>query len=305
MTREEYLSALKNEIMSLSQDEQAEALQYYSDFFEEANNDEKVIAELGSPKELAKTIVEKFANAVVTTENKEEEKNEESKNNNEYGQTVLYYSFENSDVRNLDLSFGIAQVVVIKGDCYSVETRGLSSNDFNCRLSAEGTLSISNTKKINFSFLSHDRGSRFIPRILITVPENAELNKLSLKVGAGDFTAKDVNIKCSTGNVNVGAGSIKMSNINGGELDFKCGMGSLEYSGSVTGKSDIDCGMGSIKLKLNGKEEDYSYDLKLGLGDFKINTDKRGGFYQSVVNGRKDNHFSVNCGMGSVQILIK
>ena len=67
MTREEYLNELKSSIMSLSSDEQAEAIQYYSDYFDEADDDEKVMRELGSPEELAKTIIEKFANALVDT----------------------------------------------------------------------------------------------------------------------------------------------------------------------------------------------------------------------------------------------
>ena len=67
MTREEYLSALKVEIMSLTTEEQQEALQYYSDYFDAANDDEKIINELGEPKELAKEIIEKFANVPVRT----------------------------------------------------------------------------------------------------------------------------------------------------------------------------------------------------------------------------------------------
>ena len=65
MTREEYLNELKSSIMSLTSDEQAEAIQYYSDYFDEADDDEKVMRELGTPEELAKTIIEKFANALV------------------------------------------------------------------------------------------------------------------------------------------------------------------------------------------------------------------------------------------------
>ena len=67
MTREEYLNELKSSIMSLTTDEQAEAIQYYSDYFDEADDDEKVMHELGTPEELAKTIIEKFANALVDT----------------------------------------------------------------------------------------------------------------------------------------------------------------------------------------------------------------------------------------------
>ena len=41
MTREEYLNELKSSIMSLTSDEQTESIQYYSDYFDEADDDEK------------------------------------------------------------------------------------------------------------------------------------------------------------------------------------------------------------------------------------------------------------------------
>ena len=65
MTREEYLNELKSSIMSLTSDEQAEAIQYYSDYFDEADDDEKVMRELGTPEELAKTIIEKYSPKLI------------------------------------------------------------------------------------------------------------------------------------------------------------------------------------------------------------------------------------------------
>ena len=302
MTREEYLSALKNEIMSLSADEQREALQFYSDYFEEAADDEKVISELGSPEQLAKTITEKFANAVVISDISNGSNGSDSKES--CSGNGMYYSFEDSDVENLNLSFGIADVVLISGSKYSVETRGVAEGDLNCHLSGEGTLFISNTRRIPLNFFSHDRYERFIPRILITIPEDAMLNRFELRIGAGNFRGKNSRLKCSIGNIEVGAGNISINNIYGGEINFRCGIGNLDFTGAVTGRSDLDCGMGSLKLDIEGEKEDYSYDLKLGLGDFKINEEKQSGIYQSLNNPKKRNHFSVNCGMGSVKITI-
>lgn len=59
MNKDEYLKELKSFIRSLTNEEQSEAIQYYSDYFDEAGDDEKVIGELGSPEDLAKTIIEK------------------------------------------------------------------------------------------------------------------------------------------------------------------------------------------------------------------------------------------------------
>ena len=81
MTKEEYLNQLKMHLNALTQDELTEALQYYSDYFEEANDDQKVINELGTPEELAKIIIEKFANVPVKTEKETEETSQEDKKN--------------------------------------------------------------------------------------------------------------------------------------------------------------------------------------------------------------------------------
>ena len=78
MTREEYMKALKNNIQSLTVDEQNEALQYYEDYFDEANDDQKVMNELGTPEEVASTIIEKFANALVETDKDAKKDNDDN-----------------------------------------------------------------------------------------------------------------------------------------------------------------------------------------------------------------------------------
>ncbi len=301
MNKEEYLKALKSNILSLTNEEQAEALQYYSDYFDEANDDDKVIKELGTPEELAKTIIEKFAS--VPVEKKQESQNEE----NSYAQTdALYYEFNESDVKDLIIRVGAAEVVLVPGKKYSVETRGVIQSDMFCAVDSKGCLSISNTKKFVFvNFLSHDRKSRFIPRILITIPQDAKVEKFVTYVGAGSMEAKNISLYFQKGNAEVGAGNLVLKNIYGGSMSLRCGMGNLNVEGSVTGRCNIDCGMGAIKMNLKGNKDDYSYDAKVGLGDFRINNDKKSGIIQTITQSEKENHLSVNCGMGSVNISIK
>ena len=306
MTREEYLKSLKGLIQSLTIDEQTEALQYYSDYFEEADDDQKVISELGSPEELAKSIVEKFANALAEKEsskNSDEEKNEDFTSGNVSG--ALYYSYNASDVKNLILDLGAAEVVMISGKKYEIETRGMEKDFLSCSLSAEGSLHISNTRRLNFNFFSHDRRNRTVPRILLTVPENANLYKLEIHIGAGNFRTKGAEVRCQEGSLDVGAGNLVLGALYGGKIDIRCGMGNLEMDGTIIGNSNIDCGMGNVKLNLRGSEEDYSFDAKVCLGDLKFNDIKKSGVCQELDNQRKANHFSVNCGMGSVSIRIK
>lgn len=59
MTRAEYLARLNAELSPLPNDERDGAMRYYVEYFDEAgeDNQQRVIAELGSPEQLAKTLL--------------------------------------------------------------------------------------------------------------------------------------------------------------------------------------------------------------------------------------------------------
>ncbi len=308
MTRDEYMTALKNNIQSLTVDEQNEALQYYSDYFDDAQDDAKVMEELGSPEEVAKVIRERFSNTLVKNEKGESEDDSDSQSKSSNGRyEALYYEFKTADVKNVEFSFGAAEVVMIRGKKFSVETRGIAKNNLLCRVDAEKTLVVKNLNKLSgFNFFNHsDRPGRMVPRILISIPEGAKLERFKAAIGAGNFVAKDIQLAFEKGHIDVGAGNFVLKKIDASNLDMRCGMGNLNIEGSMKGKSNIDCGMGAVKLELSGSMSDYSYDAKVGLGDFKFNDEKRSGVCQVYASNRKQNHFSVNCGMGSVNIMMK
>lgn len=312
MTRDEYLKQLKNNILSLTMEEQAEAIQYYEDYFEEANDDEKVMAELGSPEELAKIVRENFSNALVKSHSevkndKESSENSDKTNNSDTlnSQDTLYFEYAASSVKNLIINLKAADTVIISGDKYAIETRGIEKDALTCTLSSEGNLTISNIGRINFNFFNHYGKNRIIPKILITIPENASLNRFNLTLGAGNCRTKDINLNCNAGYIDVGAGNLILKSVYGGKIDLRCGMGNLTYEGSVTGVSNIDCGMGNISMKLKGDPAEYSNDAKVGLGHFKFNNEKKSGVCQDTNVSRKQNHISVNCGMGSVNIKLE
>ena len=304
MTREEYFVALKNNIQSLSLDEQNEALQYYSDYFDDAGDDEKTMEELGSPEEVAAIIREKFSNALVK-QGKTSEKSETENGDFSSWDDGLFYSFNPADVKNLDFGFGAAEVVFIRGKNYSVETRGVEVDGMKCCIDNNGTLIVKNTKKLaHLKFWNHERSSRVVPRILVSIPENASVNFMKLTLGAGKFTAKNISVKYKSGIIDLGAGNLILKNISGEKTAIRCGMGNLEIEGLLTGRTDIDCGMGAVKLNLNQNSQNCSYDAKIGLGSFRFNDFKKGGV-GNCVSEKRENHFSVNVGMGDVSIFTK
>ena len=304
MTRDEYMTALKNNIQSLTIDEQNEALQYYSDYFDDAGDDEKAMKELGTPEEVAALIREKCSNTLVKNDKAGDKEDSDKEDNSSGGRyEALYYEFKTSDIKNVEFSFGAAEVVMIPGKKFSVETRGISKANLLCRIDGAKTLVVRNLNKLSgLNFFTHNGPSRIVPRILISVPEDAKLEHFKAAIGAGNFVTKDISLSFEKGKIDVGAGNFVLKKIDASNLDLRCGMGNLHIEGAIKGKSNIDCGMGAIKLELSGNENDYSYDAKVGLGDFKFNNEKRSGVCQVYANTRKENHFSVNCGMGSVNI---
>ena len=62
MSREEFMTALKAQLMDIPAEERVEALQYYEDYFDDAGreNEAEVIHELGSPQRVAENIQNGF-----------------------------------------------------------------------------------------------------------------------------------------------------------------------------------------------------------------------------------------------------
>ncbi|MCQ2574326.1 MAG: DUF4097 family beta strand repeat-containing protein [Treponema sp.] len=300
MTREEYLSALKNNITSLTEDEKAEALQYYSDYFEDANDDEKVMAELGSPEEAAKKIMENFSNALTSTKkpDTDDSANDESTSSFAYDSDKLCYTFDN--INAVTLNLGACHTVIIPGNKWIIETRGINSESLECEVK-NSRLVINTVKRMNlFNFFSHEHKSRIIPRILITVPCNVNLEDFKIQLGAGLLKTQELSINTKRTVINLGAGNLEMKGLNSEHTELKVGMGNLELTGDLKGRSNIDCGMGAVKLNLKDSEKNYSLDCKVGLGDVRFNNTKYSGVQTIIPDGKKENHLSINCGMGSV-----
>lgn len=305
MNREQYLNALKNMLPSLSDEEREEALQYYADYFEEAGDDEKVISELGPVEEVAKNIIEKFAGVPATTKKVEEESSYEEFESFP-ADDVLCYDYENKDIRSLELKLGGSFAVFIKGKAWMVETRGLLKDEIECVVKHDGTLLINNVSNLKrfhfFGFFNHERKSRYVPRILVTVPENVELDRINMHAGAGNYIFKDTKIVAKELFSELGAGNLELEGIKAQKMKLKCGMGNVKFNGAVEEKLLLDCGMGAVTMQLDGKASDYSYDCKVGLGDFDFNGDIKRGVHTVMAENMKRQHISVNVGMGSVKI---
>lgn len=340
MDRNTYLAELRNCLAALPVEEQDEALEYFTDFFEDAENDDKVIEELGAPDKLAEEIKAQFAWVPATIDTDVtargaagadgaagaggrggaggaggcggsggnggaggfRPKRGRSSGGSTYRSAGMFFEFDADKVKNLELSLGAAEIVMIPGSKWTVETRLIEPSAFRCEVTEKGTLIVDNRMRLpNLSFWQHaDRHSA--PRILLTVPENATLSILKISLGAGSFTTRNAALSCKSGFIDVSAGNLVLDNVRGGSWTLHCGAGNIELTGTASGSNNIDCGMGRIMLNLTGNPEQYSFAGRVGLGEISFNNTKRSGIGNIDCNERMENHFSVNCGMGQVAI---
>ncbi len=293
MTREAYLQELKKALAALPVAEQTEAVEYYASYFDEAGNDEEVMQTLGTPTELAKTILDKFTSVPA------EYRPEENKSS-EGGKT-----YRANEVRNLEITVGAAEVVIATGDRYSVEYKNMDPGDIVAGITGLGTLTIKNTATVrNFTFWMRRQDEDKVPsRILIKVPRGASLDFLKINVGAGSLVTKGVEIHASKLSLGVGAGNLSLKNILGGSGTLSCGVGNFDFEGSLTGKINADCGVGKLSMLLNGRQEDYSFEASVGLGSVQFNAIQKSGIGKVTCEQKKANHIDSTCGVGYVKIV--
>ncbi|NCC08828.1 MAG: hypothetical protein EOM30_12555 [Clostridia bacterium] len=197
-----------------------------------------------------------------------------------------------SDIKNLDIELGGAEVTIKTGDAFGVQATD------------------SDRYKEYFDgdtyHVIYDKGVRFWEdmsanaQYTITVP-NYEYDDVQLTIGAGKMTVDG--ISCKTAVLEAGAGTLDVTN-------FKCtedstltvGMGTLDYTGTLLGANSIECGMGKVNLTL-ATPADYGYTVDCGLGSVSIGNNNYSGIAAEVaINTQSDNVYNVDCGMGTVKI---
>lgn len=139
----------------------------------------------------------------------------------------------------------------------------------------------------------------------ISCPENMELRKIKLQMGAGTVELKG-DFRADQMEVNIGAGTLENSGkLNVKDANVAVGVGTVDISELKAEKLNGNCGMGSMDLTLAGKADDYNYELKCGLGNLEVD-DSLGTSITSgnrqITNEGAEKNVKLDCGMGEIQV---
>ncbi len=239
---------------------------------------------------------------------------------------IINKEFDN--VKNINLTLGIYSIV-IQGD----------SNIKNVQMTAKKPSMIVNGSDIDKLEIDYKDGNLTVRQkqdkkwigtfnfndykgeLLIKIPTKNELGKIDINNGVGDIEIKDIsadsldidcgtspvlarNIKISNCNISGGTGSIKLYDISTDKIKIESGTGSTYISGDINKQATINTGTSGVELELKGREKDYDYDIKTGLGSIEINNNK---YKREAKIDNKSNsaNIKINAGTGSVDIKTK
>lgn len=204
-------------------------------------------------------------------------------------------------IHSLHIDISMAEAIVREGDEFALDLSGYPDGD--CREEVKDGVWKIKDKGYKGLFVLNNITNLFSERkIVIIIPKGYRFRDVKIKLGAGKLVGRG--ILAETSRLDLGAGEVVLADYYSGPAKINCGMGKVLLEGRLTGKCKLDCGMGEIAASLT-VPSDYGYRVKVGMGDVRVGDDRFGGMggtYKS--NLQAENFFDINCGMGSVKVVL-
>ena len=141
-------------------------------------------------------------------------------------------------------------------------------------------------------------------QIKVIVPSGKDFDTVSLGVDMGTIDL-ECDLKVQELSVEVGAGEFcGYGNITAAYCDLQVGAGTIDIDQIDVQKLNADCGAGEIDMVVTGKEKDYNYELSCGMGEIDLeNSEYSGlGIEKTISNEGAQKDMVLECGMGEIDV---
>ena len=141
-------------------------------------------------------------------------------------------------------------------------------------------------------------------QIKVIVPSGKDFDTVSLGVDMGTIDL-ECDLKVQELSVEVGAGEFSgYGNITAAYCDLQVGAGTIDIDQLDIQKLNADCGAGEIDMVVTGKEKDYNYNLSCGMGEIDLeNSEYSGlGIEKNISNEGARKDMVLECGMGEIDV---
>ena len=140
--------------------------------------------------------------------------------------------------------------------------------------------------------------------VKVSVPSGKEFDTVSLGVDMGTVDL-ECNLNVQDFSVEVGAGEFSgYGNITAVNCDLQVGAGTIDIDQIDVQNLSADCGAGEIDLVVTGKEKDYNYDLSCGMGNIDLEDSEYSGLgiEKNISNEGANKEMVLECGMGEIDV---
>lgn len=141
-------------------------------------------------------------------------------------------------------------------------------------------------------------------QIKVSIPSVKEFDTVSLGVDMGTIDL-ECDLKVQELSVEVGAGEFSgYGNITAANCDLQVGAGTIDIDQIDVQKLNADCGAGEIDMVVTGKEKDYNYDLSCGMGEIDLEDSEYSGLgiEKNISNEGARKDMVLECGMGEIDV---
>lgn len=141
-------------------------------------------------------------------------------------------------------------------------------------------------------------------QIKVSIPSVKEFDTVSLGVDMGTIDL-ECDLKVQELSVEVGAGEFSgYGNITAAYCDLQVGAGTIDIDQLDIQKLNADCGAGEIDMVVTGKEKDYNYDLSCGMGEINLEDSEYSGIgiEKNISNEGARKDMVLECGMGEIDV---
>ena len=141
-------------------------------------------------------------------------------------------------------------------------------------------------------------------QIKVIVPSGKDFDTVSLGVDMGTIDL-ECDLKVQELSMEVGAGEFSgYGNITAAYCDLQVGAGTIDIDQLDIQKLNADCGAGEIDMVVTGKEKDYNYDLSCGMGEINLEDSEYSGIgiEKNISNEGARKDMVLECGMGEIDV---
>ncbi len=163
-------------------------------------------------------------------------------------------------------------------------------------------------------------GNQEETEIILYVPKGTTLEKIDVELGAGmikasDLNGKDVEFDLGAGymewdalnadslKIEMGAGKVVTTNAVLGDLDVSLGAGDCQVQGKFQGNVKVNCAAGKVNLKHIGEESEFNYELDCSAGSIQVGNEEFSGLGEEKdVDNNASKTMELSVSAGNIEV---